>query len=300
MATIKSKVSLLRELLVLKEVIDTGQIFAAAERNGIKHSNMSKMLTELETRFAAKLLVRSPAGCVPTNMARQIYSDVERISEILDSILDNLSGPEELIGYVSIWTEEGFAGSGLLPELSKLYSLHPKVRLDILTNRHANMSNPDITILDIRSLQKIPGKTLFKFKTRAKFYTSPEYINKFGIPKDMDDMLENFDICIRQKFLSLPECSFLLKRAKRLNTTTDSASIVYQLASDGAGIALMPEWCTNKNQKLIEVPNIDFSYEYQLTGIVNPMKIKSPKVHAFLEFFYEFCREHEIELEMFE
>ena len=248
----------------------------------------------------AKLLIRSPAGCVPTNVTRQIYADIEQISNILDSMLYDLNGPEELSGHISFWIEEGFAGSGLLAEISKLYSLHPKIRLDILTNRHTNMSNPDITILDARSLQKIPGKTLFKFKTRAKFYTSPEYINKHGIPKDMDDMLENFDLCIRQQFLQRPECNFLVKRAKRLNTTSDSASIVYQLACDGEGIALMPEWCIKKNQKLLEVPNIDFCYEYHLTGIVNPLKLKSPKIHAFLEFFYDFCKVHDIELEMFE
>ena len=59
MATIKTKTAFLRELLALKEVIDTGQIQAAAERNGIKHSNMSKMISDLESRFKATLLIRS-------------------------------------------------------------------------------------------------------------------------------------------------------------------------------------------------------------------------------------------------
>ena len=35
MPTIKTKIAFLRELLALKEVIDLGQIQAAAERNGI-------------------------------------------------------------------------------------------------------------------------------------------------------------------------------------------------------------------------------------------------------------------------
>ena len=60
----------------------------------------------------------------------------------------------------------------------------------------------------------------------------------------------------------------------------------------------MPEWCANR--KLVEVPNIDFFYEYTLTGFGNPLKAKSAKVQAFLEFFYEFCAEHDITLEMFE
>ena len=225
MATIKAKTAFLRELLALKEVIDIGQIHAAAERNGIKHSNFSKMITDLETKFKTRLLIRSSSGSVPTNTTRQLYADIESISNALDNIITNLTGPEELTGYISIWTEEGFAGSLLFSELTKLYAKHPKIRLDILTNRHMNMSNPDITIMDIRSLNKIPGtKPLFKFKTKVKFYTSPDYLQKRGVPRDIEDMLENYDLCMRQKFLELPECNFVLKRAKKLNTTADSAS----------------------------------------------------------------------------
>ena len=49
-----------------------------------------------------------------------------------------------------------------------------------------------------------------------------------------------------------------------------------------------------------EIHNRLFDYEYILTGIGNPLTIKSPKVQAFLEFFYEFCHEYDIPLEMFE
>lgn len=298
MATIKTKVALFRELLALKEVIDVGQIQAAAERNGIKHSNLSKMIADLEAKFKTSLLIRSSAGSVPTNTTRQLYSDIEVISQALDNLLQNLTAPEELTGFLSVWTEEGFASCGMLTKLSKFYAKYPKLRLDILTNCHMNMFSPDITIIDARNISKIPGKALFKFRTKAKFYSTPEYMYKRGAPKDMDDMLENYDLCIRQKFLQYPEFNFLLKRAKKLNTTADSASIIYQLVSDGAGIALMPEWCGNKG--LVQVPNIDFDYEYILTCFGNPLKIKSAKVQAFLEFFYEFCNENGIQLQMFE
>ena len=40
-------------------MIDLGQIQAAADRNGIKHSNLSKLITDLEERFKTILLIRS-------------------------------------------------------------------------------------------------------------------------------------------------------------------------------------------------------------------------------------------------
>ena len=79
MPTIKTKIAFLRELLALKEVIDLGQIQAAAERNGFKHSNRSKMISDLEARFKTRLLIRSSAGSVPTNTTRQLYADIENI-----------------------------------------------------------------------------------------------------------------------------------------------------------------------------------------------------------------------------
>ena len=55
-----------------------------------------------------------------------------------------------------------------------------------------------------------------------------------------------------------------------------------------------------RNERLAEVPNTEFDYEYILTGIGNLLTIKSPKAQAFLEFFYDFCKEYDIPLEMFE
>ena len=74
MPTIKTKVSLLRELLVLKEVIDAGQIQVAADRNGIKYSNLLKMITGLA----------------------------------LEQITKELNETDELVGSVLSWTEEVF------------------------------------------------------------------------------------------------------------------------------------------------------------------------------------------------
>lgn len=300
MSTIKTKTSLLRALMALKEVIDMGQIQAAADKNGIKHSNLSKMITDLEERFKTVLLIRSPSGCSPTNATRQLYADIEVITDMLDKITKDLVKTDELVGSILLWTEEGFFGSTVLLEVSKMYAKHPNIRLDVMTTRTVNMANPDVSIVDTTVLQKIPGKTLFKFKTKAKFYATKEYLEKYGVPRNMDDMLENHDLFMRQKFLNQSELQFISKRAKKLNTVSDSPSIIYQLVCDNDGIALMPEWCMNKINRLIEVPNIDFSYEFYLMGVANPKTLKTPKVRAFLDLFYDICKRNDIELEMFD
>ena len=301
MPTIKTKITFLRELFALKEVIDAGQIRIAAERNGIKHSNMSKMILDLESRFKTRLLIRNSSGSIPTNATRQIYADIENISNALNKIIRNLTGPDELTGYISIWTPESFAGSGLLTELSDLYAQHPKIRLDIMMNKAVNISNVDIALFDNRYYKKKPiGVPLFNLKTPTRFFASVEYIEKHGMPTDMNDMLENYDLCVRQTFLEHPKFKFISKRAKKLNTTADSAAVLYQLVNDGAGITLMPNWVHNTNNNLKQIDNIDFEYEFVLTAFANPMTMQTPKVKTFIEFFCDFCKRHNITLEMFD
>ena len=155
MPTIKTKVSLLRELLALKEVIDLGQIQAAADKNGIKHTNMSKLITGLEERFKTIMLIRSPLGCLPTNASRQLYNQIEIITNTLDEINKELTETDDLVGNILLWTEEGFFGSSVLLEVSKLYARNRKIRLDVMTDRTVSKVNPDISIVDDSLYQKI-------------------------------------------------------------------------------------------------------------------------------------------------
>lgn len=296
MATIKTRVTLLKELLALKEVIDTGQIQIAANKNGIKHSNMSKLISDLETRLNATVLQRTPAGSLPTNATPEIYSAIETICSTLDKI-EQVTPEKELTGYISIMVAEGLVGSYVLRELSRFYASYPKIRLDLLTNRKQNLSKVEVAMVDSNSNYQIPGRTLFRLRTPAYFFTTQEYLDTHGVPRDIDDMLENFDLCMYQSYLHIPECSFITKRARRLNTTTDSVGLVFRLIRDGDGIGLLPAWMVQQPPKLIRVPNIDFKYEHRMIAACSPKLIDSPKVRAFIRFLDGFCKQHNIPVE---
>lgn len=296
MATIKTRVTLLKELLALKEVIDTGQIQIAANKNGIKHSNMSKLISDLETRLNATLLQRTPAGSLPTSATPEIYSAIETICSTLDKI-EQVTPEEELTGYISVMVAEGLVGSYILRELSRFYALYPKIRLDLLTNRQQNLSSIEVAMVDSNSNYQIPGRTLFRLCTPAYFFTTQEYLDTHGVPRDIDDMLENFDLCMYQSYLNIPECSFIAKRARKLNTTTDSVGLVFRLIRDGDGIGLLPAWMVQQPPKLIRVPNIDFEYEHRMIAACSPKLIGSPKVRAFIRFLNGFCKQHNIPVE---
>ncbi|MBR4475149.1 MAG: LysR family transcriptional regulator [Alphaproteobacteria bacterium] len=236
MSTLKSKILLLKELLALKEVVDKGSIQTAAGENGIKNSNLSTLIKNLEDRFNTKLINRGVGGSQPTNSTQMIYNDICAIEEILNKITENFVDMDSLSGSVSVWTEEGLIGSFILKDLSEFYAKYPKIRLELLMKQEPDISTMDILIIKSKIHPNIHGHILFKFKTSLKFYASKKYLNERGVPKNINDLLENHDLCMSSRYMNLPEYKGLMKRAKHLNTTSDSLALIYRLVNDGDGI----------------------------------------------------------------
>lgn len=298
MATIKTKVIFLKELLALKEVVDAGKIQTAADNNGIKHSNLSKLISDLESRFNTQLLNRTGTGTVPTRQTNVLYSDIAFICDALDKLLNKTITEDTLTGTISVWIENGFLGTRFLHDMSRFFARYTKIKLIILTNPNTDLNSVDIVLIDKEYSPKISGKLLFNINVKARFFASLEYIQEHGIPKNMDDLLENFDLCMRQRSLDIPKIADLMKRAKHLNTISDSASVIYRLVQDGDGIALLPAWYVQVQPKLFEIPTLDLVVERTALCYYNDQNTDSKKADAFLKFMVEYCRTHDIDMDL--
>ena len=88
--SIKLKSSLFRDLLYLNEVIKFSQISAAAEKNGIKASNLSKLIKDLEELTQQKLFLRTNKGLMPTAEALKLSEKIEKIENCFDDMSANI------------------------------------------------------------------------------------------------------------------------------------------------------------------------------------------------------------------
>ncbi len=299
MSTLKTKLILLKELLALKEVVDKGSIQIAASENGIKNSNLSALIKNLEHRFNTKLINRGFDGSQPTNSTQIIYNDICAIEEILNKITENFVDIDALSGSMSVWTEEGLIGSFILKDLSEFYSKYPKLRLELLMKQEPDVANTDILIIKSKIHPNIHGHILFKFKTALKFYASKKYLNEHGTPKNINDLLENHNLCMSSRYLNLPEYQGLMKRAKHLNTTSDSLALIYRLVNDGDGITVFPMWFEEYSKNLVCLDNLDFDFETEIQCICRTEIAESPKVQAFVNFFIDFCTGHRVPIDIY-
>lgn len=298
MSTLKTKIIFLKELLALKEVVDKGSIQTAALENGIKNTNMSQLIKDLETRLNTKCINRNYEGSHPTNSTQLIYNEIDCIEKILDSILNKFANFDDLSGFISVWTEEGLIGSFIMKNMSEFYARYPNIRLDLLMRQDPDIENTDILIVNAKTHPNIHGKLLFKFKAHTKFYTSQQYLDKHGMPKDIDDLLENYDLCMVKRYLNLPEYQCVLKRAKHLNTTSDSLALIYRLVNAGDGITVLPSWFEKYSENLVPIDNIPFEYETEVHCICRTEVAETKKIKAFALFFINFCKEQQIPVEI--
>ena len=299
MSTLKTKIILLKELLALKEVVDKGSIQIAAGENGIKNSNLSQLIKDLEDRFDTKLINRNFDGSQPTNSAKLIYNDICAIEELLNKISENFVDIDALSGSMSVWTEEGLFGSFMLKDLSEFYAKYPKIRLELLMKQNPDVSNTDILIVNSKVHPNIRGTVLFKFKAHKKFYASKKYLETRGVPKNLADLLENHDLCMLNRYMNLPEFQNIMKHAKHLNTTSDSLALMYRLVNDGDGITVFPQWFEESSKNLVCLKDLDFKYETEMQCICRTEIAESPKVKAFVNFFIDFCTGHNVPIDIY-
>ena len=83
---IKSQISFLKSILYLSAIIQDGSISKAAEHNGIKATNLSRMIKDLEDTIGMPLLIRKSNGVLPTQAALLLNEKAIQLKESLKQV----------------------------------------------------------------------------------------------------------------------------------------------------------------------------------------------------------------------
>ena len=94
---VKTKFSILKNLLYLKAVVEAGSISAAANKNGIKASNLSKVIKDCESLFHKVLFYRTAHGMSPTPDAFQLVRCAHQIDSELSQIMQLITQNDNII-----------------------------------------------------------------------------------------------------------------------------------------------------------------------------------------------------------
>ncbi|QFR33399.1 LysR family transcriptional regulator [Ancylobacter sp. TS-1] len=240
------------EMQVLVEAVDRGSFSAAGRRLGLSPSAVSKLVTRLEERLGARLLVRSTRAIVLTPEGEAYVARARRILAEIDEAERQIAAGAAAVprGKLRVSATVGFGELCLVPLVPEFLALYPEVQLDLsLTDEVIDLvaERADIA-LRAGPLRDSALKARKVLESRRVVVASPAYLARHGTPRTPQELAGHN--CLRFNFRrSMDDWPFVdpvsgegYTVAVSGNLEGNSGSMVRRLALDGLGLARMARY----------------------------------------------------------
>ena len=267
-------------------------ISEAAHKMNISHSSISRQISSLERDLKVSLFKRHARGLTLTEQgkilfktAHDIFGKIALTEAKLTESKENPTGPLTIAATVA------FGTTWLAPRIEKFTNSYPDIDVSIIIeNKYTDLAQGEADValrLTEPTQMDLIRFPLYEFQ--FKIYSSPEYIEKFGIPKDVSELPNHKIVAFGDSVEpSIPDVNCildLLPKNKKVKTLFISNMYgVMRAIGGGAGIGALPEYMRISNNNLVPIlPTADtpktiiyFTYPPELKG--------SKKIEALRDF----------------
>lgn len=181
----------LNALKLFVEIVDAGNLSAAARRLNTTRSNVSHRLKAFEQEIGVQLLRRSTRRMEPTQVGHALYEHGSRIVREMsaaDAAVASLG--KSLQGHVRISIPTGLGQLHLGPLLLKFAQQHSGITLEVLfSNRVVDLMASEIDIA-LRITSDPPEQYVARELARIDWVlcAAPSFLSRKGRPRTPDDL----------------------------------------------------------------------------------------------------------------
>lgn len=283
------------QMLLFAKVVEEGGFSAAARREGLTPSAISKQISQLEDRLGVRLLNRSTRGMSLTEEGNTFYKRcvviAEKIEEAESEIASLSDHPQ---GTLRLSSTVAFGKTQLLPILPKFLDDNPDIRVALeLTDRPVDLVEGQIDVA-IRFTEQIDDESLVArklAKNQRVCCASPDYVRRFGMPATPEDLLRHNCLTLttvsRWNDWQFPNGTGLKSLRVKGNFEANSADAVYHAALAGVGIARLSTYLVEPDIRAGRLVRVlpDYVYEEsEILAVYSDRRNLSPKIRAFVDF----------------
>jgi DNA-binding transcriptional LysR family regulator len=270
--------------------VDCGSFSAAARTLYISPSKLSKQISWLEDELKVKLFIRSTRQLTLTESGQRLYGKAIRLFDEFEQV-KSIANPDNLEpdGTIQLYLTVTPAIPYLTTLSIKFMQKYSKIKMDILVGSEdlSTYQHPfDLAIsFDAIKHPKLVCNKLFSI--RRKIYASPDYINKHGAPKTIED-LANYN-CLINTLYGLQNKWIFNKKVMHVsgNFKSNNASVLKQAAIEGIGLIWTPSFSVIKEVQdvnLVPVLPNEESPEIALYAIYPKHLAEAAKIKLLLDF----------------
>ena len=267
-------------------------ISEAAHKMNISHSSISRQVSALERELKVSLFKRHARGLTLTEQGKILFKTAHDIfGKIALTEAQLTDSKEKPAGPLTIAATVAFGTTWLAPRIEKFANSYPDIDISILIeNKYTDLAQGDADValrLTEPTQMDLIRFPLYEFQ--FKIYSSPEYIEKYGIPKDVSELSKHKIVAFGHEVEpSIPDVNCiidLLPKKKKVKILYISNMYgVMRAIGGGAGIGALPEYMKISSNNLVPIlPDaktpkavIYFTYPSELKG--------SKKIAALRDF----------------
>ena len=267
-------------------------ISEAAHKMNISHSSISRQISSLERELKVSLFKRHARGLTLTEQGKILFKTAHDIfGKIALTEAQLTEFKEKPTGSLTIAATVAFGTTWLAPRIVKFSNSYPDIDISIrIENKYTDLAQGEADVaLRLREPTQVDLIRFPLYKFQFKIYSSPEYIEKFGIPNDVSELSKHKIIAFGHDVEpSIPDVNCILDlipKNKKVKTLFISNMYgVMRAIGGGAGIGALPEYMKSSKNNLVPIlPDakspkavIYFTYPPELKG--------SKKIEALRDF----------------
>ena len=267
-------------------------ISEAAHKMNISHSSISRQVSALERELKVSLFKRHARGLTLTEQGNILFKTAHDIfGKIALTEAQLTDSKEKPTGPLTIAATVAFGTTWLAPRIEKFANAYPNIDISIvIENKYTDLSQGEADVaLRLREPTQMDLIRFPLYEFEFKIYSSPEYIEKFGIPKDVSELSRHKIVAFGHNVEpSIPDVNCILdlipKNKKFKALYISNMYGVMRAIGGGAGIGALPEYMKSSKNNLVPIlpkaktPKavIYFTYPSELKG--------SKKIAALRDF----------------
>ena len=286
------------EMTVFTRVIERGSFAAAADDLGLSPSAVSKLITRLESRLGARLIIRTTRRLALTAEG-ELFLDRSR--KILDAIeaaeAEIASGRRGPQGHLRVHVFPTFAVDHLSAALPNFLARYPRISFEfVVTNREVDPVDDNIDI----ALQVGPlGKSALVARKIAGLTqivcASPAYLARRGRPVHPGDLAQH--ACLTLSHIPASRIWSFVAGGETIRVevsgaaAADSAHMLLKLAIAGVGIIrfgdIIVAQAIRDGQLMPVLEDWQEPESFPLWALHQTGRQRTPRVKAFVDFLTE-------------
>ena len=284
------------KLKIFHAVAEAGSFTSATVILNLSQSAISRQIQSLEEDLKVKLFERHARGLTLTENGEYVYKTahevISKLKEVETSLGDQKNKPS---GKLTVTTVVSLGTTWLTPRIQEFMLLNPEIEIELIFDaKELDLSTrqADIGIFMRRpkQLNYIQRKLM---DINYHIYGSTKYLEKYGIPKTINDLSKH-------KFISFgrgapspvfnPDWALKLgvKDNKKRKTVMKVNSVMGLLLAveSGVGLAALPDYLVSLSRNVIKVlPNVEGPITE--AHFVFPESLKNvARVTTFRNFLY--------------